>query len=96
MSNVLRGVEALMSAVLAHGTDPYAILEGGASNFQWGEKLGNRLSGRLWVNSTARARVLLGREERAIVGSLIESPFFRFYAGLRLSDAMGVVYRHRE
>jgi hypothetical protein len=53
-----------MGAVLAHGTDPYAIRHCNTPDFEWCEKLRNRFSGWLRNHGAASDGILFGCEER--------------------------------
>jgi len=57
-----RGLEALVSAVLAHGTDPDAVLHGKAADLDRSEELRYRLAGRLVFQSCSWRWDLSGSE----------------------------------
>ena len=76
MREMPRGMEALVGAVLAHGTDPDSVLHGEAANLDGGEQFWYRLARRLVVQSCSWCWDLSGCEVRQIFCCLVHRSGF--------------------
>lgn len=68
VGDVPRRVEALVSAILAHGAHPDTVRQFHAADLEWREELGDWIAGWLGSSRTTSHRILLRGEERGILG----------------------------